>query len=340
MCVLAHYGTTIGQIFGWDGMKVDPERYRLVLNVVKTRYNQLLQGVRISDPINVFVKREPHKISKLEAEAYRLISGVSLVDSLVDRILFGWILRRMLSTVGKNPSMVGWSPVRGGWKFLKQYFAGKTLACLDKSSWDWTVQEWMIQAFMEFVLSLPVQPPDWWRHMVEMRFVELFYKARYRFKDGTEVVQNEWGIQKSGSLLTILMNTVLQFILHLVVDPTDEQVKIKIMGDDTVQEVPDDIQNYVSEVRKLGPRIKEVKVMDWIEFAGFNQYEQTCIPAYWKKHLFILKYAENPIQTLQSYQILYSHDPVMFAFVERELMALGGEPYPRKWCRAIMDVSD
>lgn len=309
-------------------------------SVVKHRFDQLLQGIEIADPIKVFVKQEPHKMDKIRKETYRLISGVSLVDSLVDRIIFGWILRRMLQTVGKNPSMVGWSPVRGGWKYLRQYFAGKTLACLDKSSWDWTVLEWMIAAMLEFVLGLAVNPPDWWIHMVEMRFYMLFHSASYQFSDGTYTRQNFWGIQKSGSLLTIFMNTVLQYIIHMMVMPGDNSVRMKIMGDDTVQEVPADIDRYVEDIRRLGPKVKEVKVLNWIEFAGFSVYYNTCLPVYWKKHLFNLRYAENPVQTMQSYQVLYSHDPVMFQYLERELVAAKEVPYPKSWCKLIMDCRD
>lgn len=341
LCILARYGSTNKQIFKWDGIKCDPDRVAEVKSIVRQRFNQLLEGNAVADPIKIFVKREAHKLKKLQTGAYRLISGVSLVDSLIDRILFGWILRRALDTVGTNPSMVGWSPVRGGWKYLKAYFAGKTLACLDKSAWDWTVQEWMIAAALDFIKQLAVNPPEWWIHMVELRFRLLFKDAVYQFSDGTQVKQPYWGIQKSGSLLTILLNTLWQYLLHVVARPEQPNIRMKIMGDDTVQEAPEDLEAYARDIAKLGACIKEVKTQNWIEFAGFAQFGMTCVPCYWRKHLFNLKYAERPMETLQSYQVLYSHDDIMSRYLERELLAYGAEcVLPRSWCRSVMDRSE
>lgn len=335
-------GTTNKEIFGWDGITCDPERKAFVKQAIRARFISLLHGDKIADNIKLFVKREPVSQAKEELGRYRLISGVSLIDCLVDRILFGWLLRVVVATATLTPSMVGWSPVRGGWRHIWRTFRGKPVVCLDKSSWDWTVLEWQVEAFREFIKMLPVKPAQWWLDMVDLRIDMLYRYAVFEFEDGTVVPQTHYGIQKSGSLLTIIFNCVLQSILHYrVMDTLGFPMSTKqplVLGDDTVQETPPQLQLYASVLTGLGPKLKGVKIQHWVEFAGFAFLPKACIPAYWKKHLFNIRYTENKIQTLQSYQMLYSHDPAMFEYLERVLSQLGpGLALSRYWCMHIMD---
>lgn len=216
---------------------------------------------------------------------------------------------------------------------------------MDKSSWDWTVTEDMIIWARQFILELPVSPPQWWKDAVELRFEMLYRRAVYKFQDGTEVEQDVWGIQKSGCLLTLILNSVWQSMLHydacisLGWQPLEDQPIT--MGDDTLQRWDRDegaLKDYADMIRSRGPILDEAKVQHWIEFAGFAVVGNSCIPAYWRKHFYNLMYAEHPVDTLHSYQILYSHYDEMFEWVEKELVKLpGGEPFPRMWCRQVMD---
>lgn len=343
-CSLKQYGTTNREIFGWDGVKVNPERLHIVRETVRARFKELLAGEHVADPLNVFIKREPHKIAKFDEGKFRLISGVSLIDTLVDRILFGWILRAALGSVLETPCMLGWSPVRGGWRFLTK-FANKPMTCMDKSSWDWTVVEWMIKALELFLIELPICPPDWWIKMVQLRIRLLYLECVYQFPDGTQVQQEGWGIQKSGCLLTLIANSVWQSILHfeacfnLDLDPfADMPITL---GDDTLQRWRHSLKMlylYAEEISKMGPTIKSVSIQHWVEFAGFLVVGNSCIPAYWKKHLYKMLYAESPVETLQQYQILYSHHTAMFEFLEKSLCAISPKfVLTRNWCRGIMD---
>lgn len=338
-------GSTNGQIFKWDGVGWDTDRFRIVKGAVRVRFNELLSGRRVADPIKVFVKREPHKQSKIQEGRLRLISGVSLIDNLVDRILFGWMLRRALQVPLTTPCMIGWSPTRGGWRMLKAMFQNKPVTCMDKSSWDWTVTERMVRMALYFILKLPVNPPPWWERMVEARFELLFKDPVYQFPDGTQCRQPEVGIQKSGSLLTLILNSVWQSMMHnevcyeLGLDPDEDHPKT--MGDDTLQVWQRGqklLDEYARVMKTHGPVVKEARIQNWIEFAGFVVLGNSCIPAYWKKHLYNLRYASNPIETLQSYQILYSHHDEIFAWLERRLTSLKpGSAYPVDWCRSVMD---
>lgn len=344
-CVLNHFGTTNKEIFLFDGVKSDPDRVQMVKQIVKQRFNDYLTGDAKPDPLNIFIKVEATKLKKIESGAYRIISGVSLVDNLVDRVIFGWINRAAVATPGKTPCMVGWTPLRGGWKRVVEAFSGKVLNCLDKSAWDWTYLEWMVRATQDFILDLAVDAPEWWKHMVRARIKALYLDAEYQLKDGTRLKQNFWGIQKSGSLLTIIVNSIMQdFIDILALAPKAKAKSVKknrkkmIMGDDTSFEEVDDLESYVSEIGFLGPVVKELNRQSWVEFAGFAFIEGACWPTQWRKHLFNIKYSEFPVEVLQSMQILYAHDPDMFAYLEMELARISPSlALSRVWCLDVFN---
>lgn len=340
-CSLAFLGTTNAQIFKWDGVVMDQERVDYVKSVVRFRFDSYMNGVAAADPLNMFIKREPTKFKKIESGAYRIISGVSLVDSLVDRVLFGWINRAACLSPGKTPCMVGWSPLRGGWRQVSHGFRGKRLNCLDKSAWDWTFIEWMVRASLDFILELPIGAPEWWKQMVVTRFRALYFEAEYKIKDGTVIVQREWGIQKSGSLLTLVLNSIMQDLIDDLALSDEDWLKPRrkmIMGDDTSMEAVSDLEQYVARINSLGPMVKELNDQSWVEFAGFAFLENACWPVYWKKHLYNLKYSARPLEYLQILQVLYAHDPDMFAYLEAEIARADPKlALNRLWCLDIFN---
>lgn len=344
-CYLKYLGSTNKEIFKWNGIEVDRQRCELVKGAVRARFTDLLHDIPHADPLNVFIKREPHKLSKWDEGKFRLISGVSLIDTMIDRVLFGWLLRVALSTVLETPCMLGWAPTRGGWRYLAAKFNNKPVTCMDKSAFDWTVTPWMIESAEQFLHELPVNAPEWWHKMVAHRFRLLYKDCVYQFPDETQVQQEFWGIQKSGCLLTLILNSYWQTLLHcyasiaLGFDPfVDHPIT---MGDDTLQvwrRTGIELGRYAQVISEVGPNIKSAVVQHWIEFAGFIVVGNSCVPAYWKKHLFNLLYASDPVQTLQQYQVLYSHSDEMFKFLENALTKISPRYiYTRSWCRNVMD---
>jgi hypothetical protein len=301
-----------------------------------------MRGERVSDDIKVFVKQEAHKRKKLQEGRDRLISAVSLVDTFVDRILFGWMARRELETCGRTPCLVGWSPVRGGWRQMNDLYRGKPVLCCDKRAWDWTVQGWLVDFWLEFLINLPVNAPDWWKRMVSLRLSLLFDDPMFQFADGTRVRQAVRGIMKSGCFLTILLNSISQSALHYIANirmrKSPGYKQPRTLGDDTVQEAVDDLPAYVSHLEELGARVKGTKIQHWVEFAGFAFDGVKCWPAYWQKHLFNMAHSPNLEETVKSYQYLYVHEPVMEAFVRRVARELGPHAVvPRPVALDIMD---
>nr|QHA33869.1 RdRp [Atrato Sobemo-like virus 5] len=326
-CILTLLGSTNRQILGWDGLNFDPDRVSIVRAHVKLRFDELLKGVAVCDDIKVFIKQEPHKEKKLREGTYRIISAVSLIDTFIDRILFAWLSRAQLDSVGRTPCLVGWSPVRGGWRAIVNRFGNQAVNCLDRAAWDWTVQGYLVDLWILFLENLPVNPPKWWLEMFKLRFKLLFEDAWFRFEDGTRVKQATRGIMKSGCYLTILLNSLSQSLLHYIANhrcgkPMALNQPYSI-GDDTVQEALSWLLEYVKELEDLGVTVTGAKVQHWVEFAGFCFDGKTCYPAYWQKHLFNLSHTERLEETLQSYQYLYVNEPVMYEFLCRVARELG-----------------
>lgn len=320
ICQFRVLGSTNSEVFLYDKGLLDPERVALVRQAVYNRYKQLINGEAVADPLNVFIKPEPHKERKLQQRRYRLISAVSLVDTMVDRVLFGWLQRKALAVVGSTPCLCGWTPLRGGWRYVAGRFVNETVACLDKSSWDWTVQAYMVDLWLEFIKSLAVAHSAWWSKAAEVRFRMLFEDAVFQFKDGQRVRQMTRGIMKSGCLLTLILNSVGQSFLHYLAmirlgeNPMSKQPIC--VGDDTVQVSMPNLEEYVRLIEELGAKVKGFKVQNWVEFCGFAITPRTCVPAYWQKHLFKLQYGDLS-DSLESYQIIYANEPLMFSLLTR-----------------------
>lgn len=299
----------------------DPNRLAFLKGVVYQRYTTLLNGVLESDPIKVFIKQEPHKVEKIEEGRFRIISGVSLIDTMIDRILFGEMLRTAShpTKVLRTPCAVGWAPNKGGWRFISMHY--RDGFSIDRKAWDWTVNEWLIEMWERFIRDMHPDHPVWWSKLVEQRFTLLFYNARFSFSDGQLIQQQYPGIMKSGCLLTLILNSVGQTILHMLVQrrlgrDLYENIPIS-MGDDTLQHPFDYMEPYAQELSKMA-LIKEAEhTHGFAEFIGFIFHKHGYFPAYWKKHLFQLRYLDPSVirETLISYQMLWYGVPSMMKYI-------------------------
>lgn len=320
LCEMRKYGTLVSDALKWDGISYDRDR----VEILKALSFERLVRPQDSDNIRVFIKREPHKQSKLDSGRLRLISAVSLVDAMVDRSMFTWLSRRVLETVGTSPVMVGWSPMLGGWRYMNQKFAGAKTCALDKTAWDWTVPGWMLLDMMHFLRQLAVMAPEWWHEWLERRWKALFRNATFEFGNGVKAKQPCWGIMKSGCYLTLLLNSVMQVYLHLLIVrrlKIERPLRYVVMGDDETIEDFQEYREYVEEFRRMGFHIKAASPTEHVEFCGTLFFRDRAIPAYWRKHVFaITHYSEETlVSALESMQLLYAHEPVMLEWIQLEL---------------------
>lgn len=259
---------------------------------------------RRSDPIRLFIKDEPHKVKKLETGRYRLISSVSVIDQLIDSMLF----RDMNSLAPLNyvnsPIQVGWTPLKGGWALLP--YVTPQIA-IDKSSWDWTVQPWILEAVLALRKRLCFNPNAEWTSLAEWRYEALFKSPWFITSGGLLLQQVNPGVMKSGCFNTLMDNSIAQFLLHVVVSLTmNIPVKpIFTMGDDTLQDEMDDVDTYVSILSQYCIVKKAERKR---EFCGFDFTHWGLVePVYQGKHAYIMLHMNDKIaqEICDAYCLLY-----------------------------------
>jgi len=332
--------STMEDLLGWNGYRVDEHKTRYIYHYFVQRWSDLFYKPT-ADPIYVFVKEEPHKQKKAQNHAWRLISGVSFVDRMVDYFLFGQWFMELQTNWDSLPNKVGWAPSGGGYRWMRSRIHKPI--CYDKEAWDWTVQGWLVDLLYAFTLRMNVSESLDWQLRVKNRLISIFSQAEFKWQDGCYMEQRVCGIMKSGLLGTIAWNSWFQYALHTValVRLGERPVwnnAFGAMGDDTIQEldVPD---GYAAMIESLGCKLKEP--VYGYEFAGtiFNTNPH---PAYMAKHMFAMQYAETEDfgtyeEMIASYQYLYAFDEPMLKLLHKTLCKMDrldlvrSRPYVQAW---------
>jgi len=321
---LNRVGTTNAEVFGWNGFGIDDTKTRYVFACVKQRFEELKSGPAM-DPINVFIKSEPHKMKKVRERGWRLIQGISIVDNLISRILVGDFCDDMIQKVEEIPNKAGWTPAKGGYRWLASRFPGEKLMA-DKSQWDWTMQGWVVEAIIDLLdrLSEHSSTP-WWRTVVVNHFASLFHGCVFSV-GRVRVRQTAFGVMKTGSLLTISLNSIAQVALHILAakrSGTNWRRSLPaVLGDDTMQLNRVSL-SYADELGKTGCIVKEMEVSTVATFGGHVFDERTCVPAYRPKHAWLIAHVEPEVivETFASYQFLYALDADMLKLIQ-EILAV------------------
>lgn len=258
---------------------------------------------RISDPIRVFVKGEAIPDRKLEEHRYRLISAVSVVDQIIDHMLFGEFNNEITQDWTRTPVKVGWSPFGGGWKYVP--IAG--VVSTDKSSWDWTVTAWLFEEILQLRFRKCLNLTDQFVELCEWRFRKLFAEPEFIFSNGLMLRQTFVGIMKSGCVNTIVDNSIMQVILDQRIN---EELSLPdgvlwVMGDDVLQDERDgSYYNRLSELCFIKEITRKAK------FAGMQfKPNGVVIPEYYQRHAYNLLHSTQDDELLgmlaTSYSLLY-----------------------------------
>lgn len=288
--------TLNSDFFGSVEGNFDEERLWVIYRLVVERIR-----AQSSDPIRLFIKPEPHKKSKLEKKSYRLISSVSIIDQIIDHMLFDEFNNKIQENHVYQVPQVGWAPVKQGWMHMPT-----TGVAMDKSGWDWSVLPWLIDLVLEFREAMCVNMTDEWRKLAYWRYHELFAEPLMVTSSGHLLQQRQPGVMKSGCVNTITDNSIMQDVLNKVVMSRTGQCSrwVMSMGDDTLQECPADIHAYVEELKKYC-LVKEVVFA--VEFAGFRFALNHVEPLYTSKHCYTLLHLDPRLaaETAESYALLY-----------------------------------
>lgn len=300
------HAPTNGDLFRVKNGVPDPERVEYYWQVVQ---QQISDGT--ADPIRLFVKGEPHKKKKLAQGRYRLISSVSVVDQIIDHMLFADMNDKLVEEHMFVPSKAGWAAYGGGWRAIPR----ENWLAIDKSSWDWTVLGWLNEITLEIRCRLCNNLSEKWYELALWRYRMLFISPIFVTSGGLLLRQRNPGVMKSGCVNTISDNSLMQIIIHLRVcfmmgiDPG----QIYSMGDDTLQEPLERMGEYLDNISQFSI-VKECKSEN--EFAGFRFRRGVIDPLYRGKHAFNLLHLNEEFleQIAESYVLQYHRS------VHRDLM--------------------
>lgn len=218
------------------------ERMEVLMTIKRTESPVELVKLGARDPIYTFIKNEPHKREKVEAKRFRLISGISLVDNIIERVLFSKQNKQEL----KLSNYMSFKPGMGlhdeGLKSLFSWFTKLQklykVCSTDVSAWDWSVFRELLMAGTEYRKQLAATSGAW-ATLVDNYYYGLRNKV-FQLPSGELFMQTIEGIQASGSYCTSSDNSHCRHILATLVqleggiDEKDEPEGAQ-MGDDALE---------------------------------------------------------------------------------------------------------
>lgn len=231
-----------------------------ILDMVRARLTELLtsEDTRYAaDPVRIFQKLEGHKMEKVLQRRWRLIWGVSLIDQIVDRLLYEPVVEVSLAACEKQSAKPGISFKHGGvdrMVRLHEDVGPKNWTSFDASSFDFTVSGDQLDVVRELNsrLCLTEGPlREKWEDLSKRREEALKY-GTFVFSDGTMCRQVQPGIQKSGRFTTIDANCKVVVTNRIRYDiakklPSNPLGTVA-MGDDAVEyDVGADYQQFIAE---------------------------------------------------------------------------------------------
>lgn len=252
----------------------------------------------LCDPVRLFVKQEPHTLKKIEEKRFRLISSVSLVDQVVERLLFGFQNNREILLWRTCPSKPGMGLSAGEQaqsiysELCAKHFMHPA-AEADISGFDWSVQSWELMADLQMRIELGAFSPAVARAAKARMFC--LSLSVFQLSNGRLIAQGKPGIMKSGSYVTSSTNSRIRCLMaKLIGSPW-----CIAMGDDSVEGFVVDAPTKYAE---LGHKVKdyvacasyyngELKFVNFCShYIGKNAYFLTS----WPKTLFRYLSATNP----------------------------------------------
>lgn len=264
----------------------------------------------LCDPIRVFIKNEPHKTSKVEEGRLRLISNVSIVDEIIDRLVSQPQIEAEIANYSSIPAKAGLGFTdEMSREFYESLPKDLVLASSDVSAWDWRFQSWMFVACMELDVRLCKRPTREWIKLLHNRTMCLSFK-HFMTSDGQAYSQVLPGIQASGSFRTTSWNCKARVMAAYMVGASWAAA----MGDDAIEEyLPDANREY----KKIG-----VVVTDYMEssemleatgaeyeFCSHFYHPTKAIPLNWVKRLYNLLQHRRSDELLQQFLWESRHDP-------------------------------
>lgn len=288
--------TSNGRLFGTVDGVPDELKVQLFWNLLQQRLKD-----RDADPVRFFIKGEPHSFRKLAQHRNRLISSVSVLDQLIDLMIFGAENDAIVENWLRVPPKIGWTPLKGGWKIVPQ----SPPEAADKTAWDWTLQAWLVGLLEETTVGSCLNPTTYWRELVSWRYRMLYHDTEFIVGSGLSFKQKFIGMMKSGCVQTIVSNSKCQMFINYracLEAAVSFPRYFWCMGDDTLQErMPSRYWEFLSKYCILK------QVHRKTEFAGMRFKGSSVTPLYLPKHAYNLLHHNDRYRSELglSYNLLY-----------------------------------
>jgi hypothetical protein len=248
------------------------------------------------DPMLVIEKNEPLKVDKFLQGKQRNIIACSVIDEIIDKLLFGPLNKNQVDRWGDISSCIGLGFTEDGIRkiftamlYLGLESGGKPLASSDVSGFEFCVQKWGYKGdFLRRCAALGITPDHPFARLMWARMLCVMSSV-FVFTNGDVVAQSFPGWQKSGTTNTSSTNTAIRLLLAFLVG----SAAARAAGDDCVEaQVPDAVQRYAA----LGVKIKSYDACtpDDFEFCS---------------HRFVRGHPPEPLNALKSFYKLCCETP-------------------------------
>nr|UGO57359.1 MAG: hypothetical protein 1 [Riboviria sp.] len=327
---------TIGGWLGYDGLMYDPERVQLLWFAVQ----RLIEEEEIDALWRVFIKKEPHKLTKAENNRWRLIMCCPLDVQVLWQMLFSKMNNREIQQAIEIPSIQGMRIPYGGWKlYYRKWVRDGTTMGADMTAWDWTFRDWMLELDLELRRRLTTTDNDWYTQAQKL-YRNAFQDCKLLLSSGRVFQQVQPGLMKSGCVNTISSNSHAQVMLHILYSirkGISVEPMVFAVGDDTLKH-PMHLED-LSMYERFGVKIKTVS--ETLEFLGREWNEEGMRPMYTSKHLFKLMTQKDDLlpETLDSYLREYVNAPLEYDLLEKLVreLSLESKVHSREYYKFWLD---
>ena len=256
------------------------------------------------DPIRVFVKNEFHTVEKCRTGRYRLICSLSIVDEVVERLLYSNQNKIEIASWLDIPSKpgIGFTDAmnREVWNRRKDVVLAGKAAWADISGWDWNVKQWMLEADSEIRSRLVWGVgADEFRALAAVQS-SIMENNVFVLSSGEMFAQVEPGIMLSGRYVTSSTNSRMRILAARLVGAEWADAA----GDDSLEDyVPGALESYDS----MGLLVKYYeKCSDGrFSFCSHEYSEEACFLESWEKGL--LNLLQGPYDEERHSQFLYEY---------------------------------
>lgn len=236
----------------------------------------------LCDPLTAFIKNELHNEKKVEEGRLRMIMTLSIIDQIVERLLFGPQNRCEIAYHNDIPSKPGMGLHDEGIVALQGTFsemqakadeAGHSMYEADVSCFDWSVQPWMLRADAGVRCKAAGCRAGTVYADLVMKRCEILSKSIVVTSGGHVFEQVIPGVQKSGSYTTSSTNSRVRVLTGILAGAED----IIAMGDDSV-ETTADAKRAEERYYDMGFKLKFFKEVqfrdpgDTLEFCAHDWY--------------------------------------------------------------------